>query len=59
MGADLNVQDRHGNTPLMIALKNNTTKIARFLYKVGSSGDVKNKKNETAKQMLKSSNLLK
>ena len=47
-GADLNVQDREGNTPLLICLRYSSEKVVRYLVKAGADITMKNSKGETA-----------
>lgn len=47
-GADLNVQDREGNTPLLIACRYSSEKVVRYLVKAGADITMKNSKGETA-----------
>lgn len=58
MGAEVNPQDSLGNTPLHYAIKNSDVKIARFLIQSGAKMDIKNKNNETQKQLAQSLNIL-
>lgn len=47
-GAELNVQDNEGNTPLLIALENGKEKAARYLIKSGADYTVQNSSGDTA-----------
>ena len=47
-GAELNVQDREGNTPLLIACRYGNEKVVRYLIKSGADITLKNNKGETA-----------
>ena len=47
-GDDLNARDSGGNTPLMIAAKNNRTNACRLLLESGANPDLKNLEGKTA-----------
>ena len=46
-GADMNIQDNAGNTPLMLAAIHNNTAGIRILLKHGAGTDIKNKEGKT------------
>ena len=46
--AELNIQDREGNTPLLIACRHGDEKIVCYLIKSGADITLKNNKGETA-----------
>ena len=47
-GAELNVQDSDGNTPLLLACKNSNEKVVRYLLRSGADAAIQNNKGETA-----------
>ena len=47
-GAELNNQDREGNTPLLIACRHGNEKVVCYLIKSGADISLKNNKGETA-----------
>ncbi|MEK7802307.1 MAG: ankyrin repeat domain-containing protein [Pseudomonadota bacterium] len=47
-GADVNTQDIHGVTPLMVAIRNRHTEVAQILMGKGADVDVKDKFGNTA-----------
>uniref|UniRef100_A0A668ATC1 Fibronectin type III and ankyrin repeat domains 1 n=1 Tax=Myripristis murdjan TaxID=586833 RepID=A0A668ATC1_9TELE len=52
-GADINVRDRDGKTPLMIAVLNNHEDLVKLLLENGADRHVKNEFGFTAKEMAK------
>ena len=53
-GTDLNVQDKDGNTALMLCCNNpgaSSTEVLRLLLKKGAKTELRNNKNETALQI--------
>ena len=50
-GMRLNITDCKGNTPLHLAIKAKASLLANDLIRKGANGDLKNKKEKTARQM--------
>lgn len=47
-GAELNIQDNDGNTPLLLACRHSGEKTVRYLIRSGADASIQNNKGETA-----------
>jgi len=50
-GANVNIQDKDGYTPLLLAVDNNSVEIARILIGAGTDLHIKNNDDKTAQQL--------
>ncbi|WP_168463915.1 ankyrin repeat domain-containing protein [Wolbachia endosymbiont of Ctenocephalides felis wCfeT] len=50
-GAEINGQDKEGNTPMHLAIASRCTDVIKLLYRNGADVDIKNKRNKTAEYL--------